>query len=145
MLIVGDIDRGGVFASLLGTWEWLTHDERALVRGFILNKFRGDPSLLAPAPALLDERTGIPVLGVVPYVEDLAIPDEDAANLTHSPHSNVDAPLEIAIVRLPHVANLDEFGVRQMRGYMSVMYPLRGNCAHRIWSFCPVRRRRSLT
>src|SRR5438132_12495302 len=61
VLLVGDIDRGGVFASLLGTWEWLAPAERALVGGFVLNKFRGDASLLAPAPSLLEQRTGVPV------------------------------------------------------------------------------------
>src|SRR5262245_49218268 len=110
VLIVGDIDRGGVFASLLGTWEWLPPDERALVRGFILNKFRGDPTLLAPAPELLERRTGVPVLGVVPYLDDLAIPEEDAASLIHGRPSPADGCVEIAIIRLPHLSNFDEFG-----------------------------------
>jgi adenosylcobyric acid synthase len=108
VLLVADIDRGGAFASLLGTWEWLTHEERGLVRGFVLNKFRGDASLLAPAPELLTERTGVPVVGVVPYVTDLRLPEEDAASM--SERAPADAQVEIAIVRLPHVANFDEFG-----------------------------------
>jgi adenosylcobyric acid synthase len=107
VLIVGDIDRGGVFASLLGTWEWLVPEERALVRGWVLNKFRGEASLLAPAPALLEQRTGVPVLGVVPFLEDLGLPDEDAASLPA--HDNGPARVEIAVLRLPHLANFDEF------------------------------------
>jgi adenosylcobyric acid synthase len=108
VLLVGDIDRGGVFASLLGTWEWLTQAERALVHGFVLNKFRGDAALLDPAPALLEQRTGVPVLGVVPFIEDLTLPEEDAASMTQ--RSGTAAVVEIAVVRLPHLANFDEFG-----------------------------------
>ncbi|MBV8718144.1 MAG: cobyric acid synthase [Chloroflexi bacterium] len=108
VLLVADIDRGGAFASLLGTWEWLNEAERRLVRGFVLNKFRGDPGLLAPAPALLQERTGVPVIGVVPYLHDLELPDEDGASLHVNSHAL--ACVEVAIVRLPHIANFDEFG-----------------------------------
>jgi adenosylcobyric acid synthase len=108
VLLVADIDRGGAFAALLGTWEWLEPEERTLVRGFVLNKFRGDASLLAPAPALLHERTGVSVIGVVPYLADLTLPEEDAASLHQ--HASLQPMVEIAIVRLPHVANFDEFG-----------------------------------
>src|SRR5579859_741064 len=108
VLLVGDIDRGGVFAALLGTWEWLTPAERALVSGFVLNKFRGDAALLAPAPALLEERTGVPVLGVDPFLSDLRLPEEDVASLRE--RIDPDSFVEIAVVRLPHLANFDEFG-----------------------------------
>jgi adenosylcobyric acid synthase len=108
VVLVADIDRGGAFAALLGTLEWLTSQERGLVRGFILNRFRGDASLLSPAPELLTERTGVPMLGVVPYLEQLGLPEEDAASLTQS--ARAPAFVEIAIVRLPHLANFDEFG-----------------------------------
>lgn len=108
VLLVADIDRGGAFASLLGTWEWLEPAERALVRGFVLNKFRGDASLLAPAPALLESRTGVPVIGVVPYLEDLALPEEDAASLRQT--SVGGACVDIAVVKLPNISNFDEFG-----------------------------------
>ena len=109
VILVADIDKGGAFASLLGTWEWLEPAERQLVRGFILNKFRGDPSLLAPAPELLEARTGRPVVGVVPYLDDLGLSEEDGASLQFSP-ANGNAFVEIAIVHLPHIANFDEFG-----------------------------------
>jgi adenosylcobyric acid synthase len=120
VLIVSDIDRGGAFAALLGTWEWLAPDERALVRGFILNKFRGDPSLLAPAPELLEQRTGVPVVGVVPYLDNLVLPEEDAASLTQRP--DLDARVEIAVIRLPHLANFDEFGLLAAEPGVSVRY-----------------------
>jgi adenosylcobyric acid synthase len=109
VFLVADIDKGGAFAALLGTWQWLEPAERALVRGFILNKFRGDASLLAPAPALLEARTGIPVVGVVPFLDDLGLAEEDAASLTSATGSS-DSLVEIAVVRLPHIANFDEFG-----------------------------------
>jgi adenosylcobyric acid synthase len=108
VLLVADIDKGGAFASLLGTWEWLEPAERALVRGFILNKFRGDPTLLAPAPALLEARTGVPVIGVVPYLDDLRLPEEDAASLPLSAEGS--SFVEVVLVRLPHLSNFDEFG-----------------------------------
>ena len=120
VLLVGDIDRGGVFASLLGTWEWLAPEERALVRGFVLNKFRGDASLLAPAPALLEQRTGVPVLGVVPYIEDLRLPEEDAASLTQREAAH--AVVDIAVIHLPHVANFDEFGPLAAESGVQVRY-----------------------
>jgi len=120
VLLVGDIDRGGVFASLLGTWEWLAPDERALVRGFVLNKFRGDASLLAPAPALLERRTGVPVLGVVPYVEGLLIPEEDAASLSQREAAH--ALVDIAVIQLPHLANFDEFGPLAAESGVQVRY-----------------------
>jgi len=120
VLLVADIDQGGAFAALLGTWQWLTAAERALVRGFILNKFRGDASLLAPAPSLLEERTGVPVVGVVPYLEDLALPEEDAASLHQ--RLAVSPKVEIAVIRLPHVANFDEFGPLSMEPGVDVRY-----------------------
>jgi adenosylcobyric acid synthase len=120
VLIVADIDRGGAFAALLGTWEWLAPDERALVRGFILNKFRGDPKLLAPGPALLEKRTGVPVVGVVPYLDHLVLPEEDAASLISRP--TPDASVEIAVIRLPHLANFDEFGALSAEAGVSVRY-----------------------
>jgi adenosylcobyric acid synthase len=120
VLLVADIDRGGAFASLLGTWAWLEPEERSLLRGFVLNKFRGDATLLAPAPALLRERTGVPVLGVVPYVDDLVMPEEDAASLQQ--RASGQPRVEIAVVRLPHVANFDEFGPLASEAWVDVRY-----------------------
>jgi adenosylcobyric acid synthase len=125
VLLVADIDRGGAFAALLGTWQWLAPEERALVRGFILNRFRGDAALLAPGPALLESRTGVPVVGVVPYLNDLRLPDEDAASLGQSPGAG--GCVEIAVVRLPHIANFDEFAAIAAETGVSLRYVTRAD------------------
>jgi adenosylcobyric acid synthase len=112
VLLVGDIDKGGIFAQLLGTLWLLPDEERALVRGLIVNKFRGDPALFTGGLRILEERGGVPVLGVVPYLNDLAIPEEDAVALdatTSAARAGADSRLDIAIVRLPHIANFDDF------------------------------------
>ena len=110
VLLVGDIDRGGVFASLLGTLEWLLPEERALVRGFVINKFRGDVRLLAPGPDMLTERTGVPVLGVVPYARDLGIAEEDSVALDERRETfGEGAAVDVAVLRLPHISNFDDF------------------------------------
>jgi adenosylcobyric acid synthase len=104
VVLVGDIDRGGVFAHLYGTWRLLDHADRRRVRGFVLNRFRGDPELLAPAPELLEERTGVPTLGVLPHLTH-GLPDEDGAA---TPHLSGNRP-RVAVVRYPTASNLDEF------------------------------------
>jgi adenosylcobyric acid synthase len=104
VILVADIDRGGAFAHLYGTWALLPADERALITGFVLNKFRGDASLLPPAPELLEGLTGVPILGVLPWL-DHGIPDEDgAAAPARNGHRK-----PVAIVRYPTASNLDEF------------------------------------
>ncbi len=111
VLLVGDIDRGGVFGSLLGTLELLEPEERELVRGLLINRFRGDPAVLEPLPQMIAERTGVPVAGVIPMVPDLRIQDEDAAELdSASANSRAQAgPLRAAVVRFPRVSNFDDF------------------------------------
>ena len=103
--LVSDIDRGGSFAHLLGTWMCLTDDERARVRGFVLNRFRGDPDLLGDAPAWLERQTGVPVVATVPYLRH-ALPEEDAFN-----HRGRFVPgrTNVALVLYPWASNLDEF------------------------------------
>lgn len=103
VLLVADIDRGGSFAHLYGTWALLDEPARARIGGFVLNRFRGDPALLAPGPQKLEELTGVPVLGVVPWIEH-GLPDEDRAA---APPPRAGAP-RVAVVRYPTASNLDE-------------------------------------
>lgn len=112
VLLVGDIDRGGIFAQLLGTLWLLEPQERALVRGLLVNKFRGDPALFEDGVRILEERSGVPVLGVVPYLKDLQIPEEDAVALDQlqlDPHPITADLIDIAVIRLPHISNFDDF------------------------------------
>jgi len=104
VILVADIDRGGAFAHLYGTWSLLDRPERASIRAFVLNKFRGDPSLLAPAPAELERLTGVPVAGVLPWLEH-GLPDEDGAAQSRQAGGRP----RIAVVRYPTASNLDEF------------------------------------
>ena len=104
VILVADIDRGGAFAHLYGTWALLPEDERALIAGFVLNKFRGDRSLLPPAPEQLEKLTGVPTLGVLPWI-DHGLPDEDGAAKPRLQHDRK----TVAIVRYPTASNLDEF------------------------------------
>jgi adenosylcobyric acid synthase len=109
VLLVGDIDKGGIFAQLLGTLWLLPADERALVRGLIVNKFRGDPALFADGVRILEERGETPVIGIVPFLADLGIPEEDAVALDALPGADTSAAIDIAVIRLPHIANFDDF------------------------------------
>ena len=111
VLLVGDIDRGGVFASLVGTMEILDPQERDAVSAFIINKFRGDVSLLEPGLVWLEERTAKPVLGVVPYYKDIEIAEEDSVSLEERQQlkSQTGYALDIAVLGLPHISNFDDF------------------------------------
>ena len=104
VILVADIDRGGAFAHLYGTWSLLGEDERARLSGFVLNKFRGDRSLLAPGPVQLEELTGVATLGVLPWL-DHGLPDEDGA----APPRRQGDRCSIAVIRYPTASNLDEF------------------------------------
>jgi adenosylcobyric acid synthase len=104
-LIVCDIDRGGAFAHLYGTWALLAPEQRARVGGFILNKFRGDPELLAEAPDRLRELTGVPLAGLVPWFRH-GLPDEDA--IAPPPRAADDRCPRVAVVAYPAASNLDE-------------------------------------
>jgi adenosylcobyric acid synthase len=104
MVLVCDIDRGGAFAHLYGTWALLPAEDQRHVRGFILNKFRGDAALLEPGPSQLETLTGVPTLGVVPMV-DHGLPDEDGAE----PHPRSAGGTRVRVVRGPAASNLDEW------------------------------------
>jgi adenosylcobyric acid synthase len=112
VLLVSDIDRGGVFAALVGTLALLDPADRARVGGLIVNKLRGDRSILAPGLDELVARTGVPVLGVVPWLAERLVPAEDSLDLDAIAGETSDAPvdaIEIAVVRLPRIANFDDF------------------------------------
>jgi adenosylcobyric acid synthase len=106
VLLVADIDRGGALAALVGTMTLLEPAEQALVRGFLINRFRGDETLFAPACDFLRERTGVPVLGIIPDIEALRLPAEDSASLEASDSAGCEA--DVAAIRLPHVSNFDD-------------------------------------
>ena len=109
VVLVADIDKGGVFAALVGTVELIKPSERDRVRGMLINKFRGDVRLLDSGLRFLEERTGIPVLGVLPHIKDLRLPDEDAARLDYlAPAARV-APVTIGVVHLPRISNYTDF------------------------------------
>ena len=111
-VVVGDIDLGGVFAALYGTVALLPDHYRERVRGFVLNKFRGDPALLGDATAQLEQRSGVPTLGVLPWLDGPALDGEDALILER-PAPDASGPpegglLDVAVIRLPHVANFTD-------------------------------------
>ena len=109
VLLCGDIDRGGIFAFFVGTLELLEPEERELIKGFIINKFRGDPSLLTDGITWLEERTGIPVAGLVHYYRDIHVPEEDSVALDDAPAAPSQAVLDVAVIQLPHISNFDDF------------------------------------
>ncbi len=112
VILVGDIDRGGVFASFIGTMEVLAEWERALVAGFVINRFRGDKSLLDDAINYVERYTGRPTFGVVPYLQDLGLPEEDSVTFKSGPKEETRPAgdvVEIALIDLPHISNFTDF------------------------------------
>ena len=107
-LLVTDIDRGGAFAHLYGTWALLPEDERALIHGFVLNKFRGDANLLAPAPQMLQDLTGVPTVATIPMQWHHGLPEEDGVFDDRSTAAGV-VHTTVAVIAYPRISNLDEF------------------------------------
>lgn len=107
--LIGDIDRGGVFAALVGTLALLPPKERQRIRGLIINKFRGDKSLLTPGLEELQRRTGKPLLGVVPMLPELYVPEEDGVWLEERRLFGQGAGLRLGVIRLPHISNFTDF------------------------------------
>ena len=125
VLLAGDIDRGGVFAQLYGTVALLQPEERARVKGLIINKFRGDPEILRPGLAQLEELTGIPVLGTVPYLH-VDVDDEDSlAPCLEQRESH--KPIDIAVVRLPRISNFTDFLPLECHPLLGVRYVSRAD------------------
>ena len=120
VLLVGDIDRGGVFASLAGTLMLLEEEERAMVRGLVINKFRGDVSILRPGLCQIEQITGKEVVGVVPYM-NLDLEDEDSLSERFT-RQNTPALLDIAVVRLPRISNFTDFNSLECIDGVSLRY-----------------------
>ncbi len=123
VLLVGDIDRGGVFASLVGHMELFTPEERELVAAFVINKFRGDADLLGSGIEFLRERTGVPTLGVVPMLDDWRGAEEDSLGIDDRRRvEKPGAPLQVAVVRLPYVSNFTDLDALADEPDVSVRY-----------------------
>jgi adenosylcobyric acid synthase len=121
-LLVVDIDRGGAFAHVVGTLELLEPEERALIKGVVINKFRGQRSLLEPGIKWLEERTGIPVVGVIPWIEEL-FPAEDSLDLLErNAKKKPNSEVTIAVIRLPRISNFTDFDPLEAEPSVTVKY-----------------------
>ncbi|MCL5674905.1 MAG: cobyric acid synthase [Candidatus Omnitrophica bacterium] len=124
VILVGDIDKGGVFAWLIGTLQLLTKKERQRVKGIIINKFRGDKKLLDSGIDFLEKKTGIKVLGVVPYFKDVKIPEEDSVYFENhkNPDETSDKKIQIDVVLLPRISNFTDFDALSSEKDVQVRY-----------------------
>ena len=129
VLLVGDIDRGGVFAQLYGTIALLEEDEKARIKGTIVNKFRGDRSILAPGLEILEKLCGVPVVGVMPYTH-VDIDDEDSLTERFS-RDTARKLVDIAVIRLPRISNFTDFSPFERYGNVSLRYVDRVADLHR--------------
>ena len=120
VLLVGDIDRGGVFAQLIGTVMLLEEDEKEMVKGLIINKFRGDKTILDPGVEMLEERSGIPVVGVAPYL-NIQVEDEDSLTERFDRKQEVDL-IDIAVIRVPRISNFTDFNPLESIPGVSLRY-----------------------
>ena len=122
VLLVADIDRGGVFAAIIGTIELLTPEERTMVAGIIINRFRGEASLLTPGIAAIEARTGIPVLGVIPWIK-LDLPEEDSVALGRkATRTQPGESLRIGVIRLPRISNYTDFDPLERADGVELLY-----------------------
>ncbi len=119
IILIGDIERGGVFASIYGTLQLLPPDVKQLVCGLVINKFRGDMKLLEPAIKQLEELTALPVLGVIPYT-DMRIPSEDSVSIKDKTQNQNGHPIRISVIRLSHISNFTDF--EPLENYAFVRY-----------------------
>jgi len=122
VLLAGDIDRGGIFAQLLGTQMVLDPSEQKLIRGFIVNKFRGDPTLFEDGIDILEQRGGVPVLGVIPYIFGHGIPEEDAVSVELESNQQIQDKIDIAVIGFPRIANFDDFDPLTQEDGVQVRY-----------------------
>ena len=136
-LLVTDIDRGGAFAHLYGTWALLPPEERALIQGFVLNRFRGDASLLAPAPQQLQGLTGVPTVATLPMWWQHGLPEEDGV---FDDRSRATGPVTktVAVIAYPRISNLDEFQpLKNVPGVRLVWARTPADCADADWIVLP--------
>lgn len=121
VILVGDIDRGGVFASLYGTVNLLDEEERKRIKGLVINKFRGDVKILEPGLAMIEELTGIPVLGVIPMGQ-IDLDDEDSLSDRLGYRGSDEGTLDIAVIRLPHISNFTDFNALEQWDGITLRY-----------------------
>ncbi|MEM2902374.1 MAG: cobyric acid synthase [Candidatus Bathyarchaeia archaeon] len=119
VILVADIDRGGVFASIAGTLMLLKKKHRQRVKGVIINKFRGNEAILTPGVKTVERLTGKPVIGILPYVEELIIPQEDSVSLQASPRT--EGAVDFAVIKLPRISNFTDFDALTLSG-MKIRY-----------------------
>ncbi len=124
VLLIGDIDRGGVFASLYGTVALLDEDAPR-IKGFIINRFRGDIEILKPGNELIQKRTGKPVIGIIPYVKDLGLHEEDGLPIETYSSLSSDRPVKITVLRLRYISNFTDFDPFQYEPDVELCYSLR--------------------
>ncbi|MCR3922227.1 MAG: cobyric acid synthase, partial [Firmicutes bacterium] len=124
VLLVSDIDRGGALAAAVGTMMLLPEQDRQRVAGFVMNKFRGDLALLEPGLALVEERTGVPVYGVVPYLEEAYLAEEDGVALDYAQHNSVheEGCVRIYVIHLPHISNFTDFAALSAEDDVTLIY-----------------------
>jgi adenosylcobyric acid synthase len=120
-ILIADIERGGVFAHIVGTLELLEPEERALIKGIVINKFRGQRSILQPGIDWLEARTGIPVIGVIPWINE-AFPAEDSLSLLERPAVKSQAEITVAVIRLPRISNFTDFDSLEAEPSVNVKY-----------------------
>jgi adenosylcobyric acid synthase len=136
-LLVTDIDRGGAFAHLYGTWALLPTEERALIHGFVLNKFRGDASLLAPAPQMLQDLTGVPTVATLPMWWQHGLPEEDGVFDDRTRASGA-VSKTVAVIAYPRISNLDEFQpLKNVAGVRLVWARAPADCSGADWIVLP--------
>ncbi|MBL7972472.1 MAG: cobyric acid synthase [Prolixibacteraceae bacterium] len=122
VILIADIDRGGIFASVYGTLELLPPDERALVKGILINKFRGDIDLFAKGKRMLEQLTGVPVVGIVPYFQDIHVDDEDSVVIDHKSGKTREGLVNVAVVLLRHMSNFTDFNVLERIPEINLFY-----------------------
>lgn len=122
VILIADIDRGGVFGSVYGTLELLPAEERALIKGILINKFRGDIDLFTDGRKMLEELTGVPVIGVVPYFHDIHVDDEDSVVIDHKSGKTREGLVNVAVVLLQHMSNFTDFNVLERVPEINLFY-----------------------